>query len=363
MPVPKKTIWELDPHTTAKHEILRRYLKAWFPILSSWHSRIIYIDGFSGPGRYKNSEPGSPLIALDVAANHRRKMSGELIFWFIDERSDRIENLKEELKNFSFPSHFKVKVECGLFHEKLGWVLECMEENKTTLAPTFAFIDPFGFSGIPFKLIECLLKQEKCEVFITFMVDAINRFLEHPQDKIVQYIVEAFGTEEAIRIAESSGDRITNLRTLYQQQLRKVAKFVRYFEMRDRQNRTQYYLFFATNNELGHLKMKEAMWGVDPDGEFRFSDATDPNQLVLFENDPTSALTKNICNRFRGKTRIPIQLVRKYTENDTPYLKKHMTPVLRKAEEIRKIKIEPLKTDGKKRIARTYPDNALITIL
>ena len=30
--------------------------------------------------------------------------------------------------------------------------------------------------------------------------------------------------------------------------------------------------------------MKEAMWKVDPLGEFSFSDATDPNQRILFPN-------------------------------------------------------------------------------
>jgi len=27
-------VWPLEPHTRAKHEILRRYLQAWTPILS-----------------------------------------------------------------------------------------------------------------------------------------------------------------------------------------------------------------------------------------------------------------------------------------------------------------------------------------
>ncbi|MDQ3777115.1 MAG: hypothetical protein M3461_23560 [Pseudomonadota bacterium] len=67
--------------------------------------------------------------------------------------------------------------------------------------PTFAFIDPFGFSGIPFSLIERLLKCKTTEAFVTFMVDAINRFLEHPEDKVVQHIVEAFGGDEACREA------------------------------------------------------------------------------------------------------------------------------------------------------------------
>lgn len=79
-----------------------------------------------------------------------------------------------------------------------------------------------------------------------------------------------------------------------------MADYVRYFEMRDRNDRTQYCLFFASNHELGHLKMKEAMWKVDPDGDFRFSDATNPNQLVLFEADPTALLLEELRREFAG---------------------------------------------------------------
>ena len=67
MATPIETLWEIDPHTRAKHEILQRYLEAWFPILSSYHHRIVYIDGFAGPGRYKGGELGSPIIALGLA--------------------------------------------------------------------------------------------------------------------------------------------------------------------------------------------------------------------------------------------------------------------------------------------------------
>lgn len=363
MSVPNETLWEIDPHTKAKHEILRRYLRAWFPILNSWHDRIIYMDGFSGPGRYKSGEPGSPLVALDVAMNHRRAMSGEVVFWFIDEREDRVCHLQQELQGLSVPAHFKVKAESGKFDEKLGWVLDRMEAKGSNIAPTFAFIDPFGFSGIPFSLIERLLRQERSEAFITFMADAINRFLQHPKDKVVQHIVEAFGTDEAIRIAESSGNRIEKLRTLYQNQLQRAAKFVRYFEMRDRNDRTQYYLFFATNHELGHTKMKEAMWGVDPVGEFRFSDATDPNQLVLFECDPTAELAKELRTHYRGKGMILMETVRRYVENETAYLKKHMRSALLQEERSGRTKVDPKKANGQGRRANTYPDDARITFL
>jgi three-Cys-motif partner protein len=361
MTTPKATLWELNPHTKAKHEILRRYLAAWFPILGTYHKRIVYIDGFSGPGRYKDGEPGSPLIALDVAANHRKSTSGEIVFWFIEEREDRLAHLKEELAALGVPSHFTVTAESGRFHEKFGKVLASIEEDKNSPAPTFAFIDPFGFSGIPFSLIERLLSHKRCEVFITFMVDAINRFVEHPEDKVVQHIVEAFGGDDAVQVAKGIGNRIVRLRELYQSKLSSVAKYVRFFEMRDRQDRPQYYLFFATNNELGHVKMKEAMWKVDPDGEFRFSDATNPNQWVLFEADPTQVLAAQVRDEFRTKGAVTGLQVRNFIENKTAYLKKHMTAALTQEEESNCLKVEELKTDGKKRRAKTYPDEARLT--
>lgn len=358
MTTPRETLWEADPHTRAKHEILRRYLNAWFPILNSWNSRILYIDGFSGPGRYRGGEVGSPLIALDVAANHRRQLNGELLFWFIDERIDRIKHLERELIVTAIPSLFNVRAEAGKFHEIVIPVLDDLDAGGVTIAPTFAFIDPFGFSGIPFSLIERLLSYPRCEVLITFMVDAFNRFLEHPKDAIVQHIVDAFGTNEAIRIAEAQGDRITNLRILYQSRLQQAATYVRYFEMRDRNDRPQYYLFFASNHRLGHLKMKEAMWKLNPEGEFRFSDATNRDQLVLFEKDTTSLLAEGLKREFAGKGRVTGCQVREFVEDKTPYLKKHMTQVLRQLESAGQIQVEAQKSDGRSRRRNTYPNDA-----
>jgi len=356
MATPKETLWELELHTSAKHEILRRYLAAWFPILGTYHRRIVYIDGFCGPGRYKGGEAGSPMIAISAAMNHCNSISGEVIFWFIEEREDRLNHLRTELASLTVPPQFKVISESGKFHEKFGQMLDSIGHTKDSLAPTFAFIDPFGFSGIPFSLIERLLKCNRSEVFITFMVDSINRWLEHPDEKVVQNIVEAFGTEEAVAIAHGPGNRIVKLRELYQSKLQMAATYVRYFEMRDRQNRVQYYLFFASNNDLGHRKMKEAMWKVNPDGEFSFSDATDPNQPVLFETDTTGILVEQLREKFRTKGPISGRDVRCFVENETPYLKKHLTAALKIEEESAKIRVEAIKLDGKKRKANSYPD-------
>ncbi len=363
MAVPEKTIWEIDPHTIAKHDILKRYLEAWFPILNKFNERIIYVDGFCGPGRYKNGEDGSPLIALDVAASHRKAMQGEIIFWFIDSNPDRIKHLKNELTGKSIPAHFKVSTECGKFHEVIAPILDHFENAGSKMPPTFAFVDPFGFSGIPYSLITRLLKQPHCEVLVTFMVDAVNRWLEHPDKTVVNHIIETFGTEEAVKIAQKAdnSDRISQLRILYQNQLGKAAQFVRYFEMRDRNNRTIYYLFFASNHPLGHLKMKEAMWRTDPDGEFMFSDATNPNQMILFEQDSTPQVLALILDGFGGQHDVKCEHVKSFIEDKTRFLEKHMKAALRSAEQSEQIKVANQKTDGKKRRANSFPDEVIVS--
>lgn len=363
MAIPSETIWQIEPHTTAKHKILRKYLDAWFPILGAYNKRLVYLDGFSGPGRYTGNEPGSPIVALESALTHRAKLTSELVFLFIEERMDRAECLDGEIAKLQCPDHFKITVERGSFADKTGRILDELDSAGNQLAPTFALIDPFGFSGIPYALIQRLLAKGKCEVLITFMVDSINRWLTHPDENIRAHIVETFGTDEAIEVAKEIGDRVTALKNLYHRQLNKAARFVRYFELRDRDDRVVYYLFFASNNSTGHLKMKEAMWKVDPLGAFTFSDSTDPNQQILFANPSMAALAPNLASKFRGAGQIPVSTVEMHVQEDTGYLRKHMREALDQLESDGQLSVAELKTDGKKRRARSYPNEALVTFL
>ena len=361
--VPKDTIWPIEPHTSAKHQILRKYLDAWLPILGTYNKRIVYIDGFSGPGQYTDGEPGSPMIAVEAARTHRANLAGELVFVFIEEREDRVAHLNGRIATIHLPGHFKVHVEHGTFAEQLTRLLDELEKERSQIAPTFVLIDPFGFAGIPYALIKRLLAKDKCEVLITFMVDSINRWLTHPDENIRAHITETFGTEEAVKIAFGTGDRAEGLKNLYHRQLRQAARFARYFEMRDRDNRVVYYLFFASNNPLGHLKMKEAMWKVDPMGDFTFSDATDPNQALLFNAPSTTPLSEALIGKFKGMGQIRVERVEAYVIDETAYLRKNMGEALQQLENDGRVKVADTKTDGKKRRAKTFPNDALVTFV
>lgn len=360
MTKPSKTLWEIEPHTRAKHEILRVYLGAWFPILGSKIPRIVYIDGFCGPGRYTGGEDGSPIIALKEALKQPVLGNSDVIFLFIDERSDRISHLETELSSLKIPGNFHIAPIVNEFENTLNRILDDLEQKGHQLAPTFAFIDPFGFKGAPFSLVQRLLKNPRTEIFVTLMVDSVNRFVEHPSPIDRQHIKDLLGASDAeITHVLNSPDRVLAFRELYQEKLRKHARFVRFFEMRDSRNKVIYYLFFAGNHPLGHARMKEAFWKVDNQSGFKFSDRTNPNQPVLFELDPSNDLAAQLKKHFAGTTQISENIIT-HVENETAYIESHAKKALGNLENNNEIIVDPSKIDGKKRRKGTFPNGVII---
>jgi three-Cys-motif partner protein len=359
MAAPRTTTWNLDPHTRAKHEILRRYLEAWTPILSlAGFPVIAYVDGFAGPGLYSGGEDGSPIIALKAALQHRERIKGKLLFLFIEKDDDRANMLQELVGALDIPTNFRVHVAGGRtfeqgFREKL---LDFYTNQAKALPPTFAFIDPFGWTGVPFSLIREILSNSSCEVLINFMFEEINRFIGHPEQEANFDLL--FGTEEwrGIGTITDKHRRRLFLHGLYLRQLREAArsKYVRSFEMRNDKDVTDYFLFFATNSPTGMSKMKEAMWKVDQSGEFRFSDATNPAQELLFSPKPDFAgLRRELIARFGGKN-TTVAEVEDFVLAETPYRETHYKRQV----------LAPLEREGRLRVkdpppgrkAGTYPD-------
>jgi three-Cys-motif partner protein len=350
-------LWPLDPHTGAKHALLKLYLDRWFPILGKHHQRINYIDGFAGPGEYAGGEKGSPILAIQSAMEHvsRGTLGSHVTINFIFVESDKahVDHLRKLIGQMSLPTQFKVGVIDGLFRDGIGGILDRIESDNKALAPTFAFVDPFGFSGIPLSLMTRILKFPRCEVFVNVMADFINRFLEHPNDGVTGHFPETFGTDEVLSIPRQPGVRLDNILALYRRQLCPHAKFVGRFDMHGRQDRKAYSLFFATNAPRGFEKMKEAMWSVDKYTGNKFSDA-DPNPVSLFESWGYEPLWDLLRGKFAGST-VPMSALETFVIEETDYLPTHGRKILAEREGHREVTVEPL--PGCKRRGNTFPSD------
>ena len=297
------TIWELDPHTGAKHVILRKYLDAWLPILTRWNGRVVIIDGFAGPGRYSKGEEGSPVIALRafLEHSHKAKMNAKVKYLFVESDKARYESLKEVVSQIKLP----MSVDVDIFNEKcevtLTRALNYLDERESRLAPTFAFIDPFGLQ-VPLDIVSRLMAHQKCEVLITFMIGALHRFISTPEFE--ESTDRLFGCADWREAFEMRGDeREAFLRALYQRQLEEAvgAAYVRFFSMRNAKNRAIYDLFFATKHPAGIDAMKDAMWKIDQTGSYSFSDATNPDQETLFSEEPDwDQMFDLLAEQFKG---------------------------------------------------------------
>lgn len=334
-------LWDLEPHTRAKHIVLEEYLKAWFGIMGQTFDRILYVDGFAGPGMYRTGEDGSPLIALRTVSGHRLlDKFKEVRMFFIESDQDKAGFLKQLCEQRYPPDQMRQKniyydVVNATFCDVLTEVLNRLEARGRNLAPSFVFIDPFGIS-IPMEVIGRILKYPHCEVLINFMYDAINRWGGVHE----QHLDSLFGCEEWRHAWSFDPDKRKEFLTgLYLEQLRKEARarYVRSLEVKDRNNRTKYFLFFATNRIEGLREMKNAMWKVDPRGLFRFSAferLRHAGQISLLDGDEIhcNELAKILADNFCGQKAL-IEAVERFVIAETSYLQKHLRPALQLLEQ------------------------------
>jgi three-Cys-motif partner protein len=336
MPVPKTTVWPLEPHTKAKHEILRRYLGAWFPILASggWNRRVIFLDGFAGPGRYSAGEPGSPIIALNTLVSHphfTKLHRTEFVMIFVEDGADRFASLQTEVAGFweeqpgGQPSNVKVHLRQGRFADVANEIMDQLDASGHQLAPTFAFVDPFGIKGVPMTTIARLVKNPKCEVFFNFMFNSVNRWITHPEEYIQVHLEDLYGCDAYQQAAALDGaERKALLHDLYAKQLHDVAgrEYVHSFEMVGMSGKTTYSLFFGTQHIAGLKVMKDAMWSIDPATGVCFSDRL-AGQDVLFQPEPDfGPLRAGILQTFAGRT-VSVETIEHYVLVATPYKASH----------------------------------------
>ncbi|MEK4479578.1 three-Cys-motif partner protein TcmP [Paenibacillus sp. FSL R5-0876] len=363
---PKTTLWDIDPHTIAKHIILRNYLRAWFPIMGKYNEKLVFLDGYSGPGEYNNGELGSPVIALTEALDYFENCDRngwkkpKIVFFFIEENKKRAAHLEDQLREVNLPKEISYEVINSTFEKVGSDLIDFFESTKTVMAPAFLFIDPFGYT-LSFEIIKKLMSNPKCEVFINVMYEFINRFIDTPgQEKVM---TELFGTIDWVDLnlkPKNAIDRKASIHSLYQKQLENnAAQYVRSFEMRGKRNATKYFMFYGTNNKKGLEKMKDAMWKVDTGGGYSFTDYTDPNQGVLFGDEPDYELLKDIIKKEFSGRRVTIEQLEDYVICVTPFRKAHLkTNTLVPMEKKSEIKVI---TERKKKWS--YPPETIIEFI
>lgn len=350
MPLPDDSLekWKYKEHTQVKHEILSKYLSGWIRILGRWH-KVCYFDCFAGRGEYEDdgrAMPGSPLIALETASRVKEKFLylREIVCFFIEKNKNNFENLNEVVNeeiNAHPEKYDGITIIPPINDEFANVAYEIINQVGDRLAPSFFFIDPFGFSGVPFEVIKKILAFERTEVFITFMVRDVNRFLESSRHRRSLEVLYGMQNVRGILNTDYAGLPIEQaLLKLYRNQLHEDAnvKYTLPFKVNaDERLQTTYYLIHATNSPTGCELMKEIMYKAGTEGRFGYLGPAE-GQMSLTRYDGLSKLKEFLLNRFRSRI-LTYRDLRYETLLDTDFVKKLYRKALLELEEEEKISI------------------------
>ncbi|MET9241198.1 three-Cys-motif partner protein TcmP [Nonomuraea sp. NPDC003709] len=336
MATPKDLLWPCDPHTRAKHELLRHYLDAWFPIMMqssrSW-KRVTYAEGFAGPGIYETGEPGSPVVALEAFLRQRRFLdSGKKVnVTLVEDNAARLERLKQEVNAITTKYGGRPQtMEIGYHKGKCAnTLLSALSDAGSMTTPIFAFLDSWGGPDIPLDIARTIASVPSSEVLVTFGTRFLLQFGNAEAHQVAGD--KAFGGTAWREVKKlPSREKKAFLVSTYRDSLKTAGfPFVLSFEMLDEGGR-DIHLVYGTTSHKGLEKMKEAVWKVDPVRGVRYRDPRDPDQTTLdFTLDPDTRPLRQAILAELSKGERTLEKLREMALLETVYRPPHVTPVVR----------------------------------
>ncbi len=190
----------LDDHTERKHRVVRQYFRKFLEIRCSHPQQALFrlaiVDGFSGGGRYKDGEAGSPIIFLEELKrasqeiNVRRLHSGmkpitvECLMIFNDSETRVVELLKAntasllaDIRDTASHLHIEIEYSCLKFAEAYPALKSKLISRQ--YRNVLFNLDQCGHSHVETQVISDIMQAfSSAEVFLTFMISALTAFLQ-----------------------------------------------------------------------------------------------------------------------------------------------------------------------------------------
>lgn len=294
--------WSYPEQTKIKHKVFTEYFDKWVKILGRYH-KFNYIDCFAGAGAYEDNGKiyyGSPILAAKIIKTNKKTAT----IVVIDDDKKNLENL-ETIFEFEKLTDLTIIPVNQDFDKTINKILE----QKQNLAPTFFFIDPWGFK-ISYATLKRIMKVEKSEILLNFQFNALDRFLSW--SSLENTITDLFGTDEWKFLTKFKGlERENSILNLYREKLEQIADFVFPFKVQfPHRDRTYYYLFHLTNYWLGCSIMKSC-FAQHAHGRLEYL-GDRSSQLRLFEigSAKTDEIKQLLLEKYNGQIKSYLDIMK-----------------------------------------------------
>ncbi len=274
---------QIEPHSKAKLEVLRRYIQEYFDKLNVYPQqeefRLDLIDGFAGGGTFHDGNTeisGTPLVMLEEAEkaeerlNKKRKKRLHINckFYFVDKERAHTDHLRKVLRERGYRvDEDKIVVRNGLFENEIEAILRSIKQRQPRAGRAIFLLDQTGFSQVELSLVYRILNElPAAEVILTFAADAlVNHLAETPE--MVKAVSPLQLTEsyigDLIQYKERAGGRALVQRTL-RNHIRTVtgAEYDTPFFIRPRESRRALWFLHLSRHPTARDVMIQLHWDI-----------------------------------------------------------------------------------------------------
>lgn len=303
-----------------KSEIFLKYFKFWCGVLLYGQkykkiNEVMYIDMFSGPGKYDDGAISTPIKVLEsiyASKGSNIDLNASVKTFFNDEKKKIVDQLEENLKNLSY--YHEIRHKPVILNKSAS--IELMNDLLKEGIPSLTFIDPFGYS-FSMEMLLSSIKEWGSDLFMLFNINRIRAAINNPT--VENLMNEIFQNElceikDFYRIEKNPNKReqfiINKFENLFSSQGYYIFRFRILFPNK---NQTSHYLYLITKVKLAYYKIKEIMKeysDYQPDGVpvFSANDNRFRNLIMFFPDNEKysivnleSEIIKN-KNKYNGHT-------------------------------------------------------------
>jgi three-Cys-motif partner protein len=362
---------ESTEQSQIKARIIQKYFWAWakviIPSAKQHDNRILYVDLFAGPGRYKDGTLSTPLLVLEKAIEDA-DMRSMLVTPFNDADPDNVGRLQSAIDSLQGIEKLKHKPQVS--NQVVGEQIAKMFEGLR-LIPTFFFVDPWGYKGLSLRLINSVLQNWGCDCVFFFNYNRVSMGLNN--NVVRQHMDALFGKERADDLrAELAGMSPVEKESLIVENLSQSLKdmgaaYVLPFAFKnDRGTRTSHHLVFATKHFRGYEIMKGIMAKESSEHHqgvpsFEYSPASEKFPILHGLSRPLDALQGALLRDFAGETATMREIYERHCVG-TPYISSNYKHALAELEAKNGIRVEPPAAERRKIKGEvTFADHVRVT--
>lgn len=273
----------IEPHSKAKLEVLRSYLRAYFDRLNinpvREEFKLDLIDGSAGGGTFLDGTTevsGTPLVMLEetekagVRLNEKRakQLHIDCRFYFVDKEKAHTDHLRKVLGERGYHADDdRIVIRNRLFQSEVEGIIASVRQRQPRSGRAIFLLDQTGFSQVELSLVSRIFGElPAAEVILTFAADAlVNHLAETPQIAKMAAPLQLTDSQIYDLIRQRDGD---GGRALVQRTLRNHARIVTGatydtpFFIRPRQSRRALWFLHLSRHPTARDVMIQRHWDI-----------------------------------------------------------------------------------------------------